>query len=284
MRMRTMTTNDIAAGVRLNRVAGWNQSAADWERFLRISPEGCFVAAVDGAVLGTVTTISFEKRFAWVGMVLVEPEHRGKGIGTKLLQAAIDYLDRAGIPTIKLDATPQGKPLYEKSGFVSEFEIERWILGSAKPHVNTAASAGNEEISPAVLESISHADRDVFGADRSCLLASLHDEASEFTMTSRSGSALVGYAFGRHGLFADHMGPWMAQDVSSARQLLEGFVGRSARQTLLVDCLKENTMAVTLLNSIGFTPSRLLTRMYRGPNSHPGIPAKLCAIMGPEFG
>ena len=74
-------------------------------------------------------------------------------------------------------------------------------------------------------------------------------------------------------------------DRAAARHLLEAFLGRSMRETLVVDCLKENNMAVTLLKSCGgFTYSRLLTRMYRGPNTYPGRPDMLCAILDPEFG
>ncbi|HMC73739.1 MAG TPA: GNAT family N-acetyltransferase, partial [Terriglobales bacterium] len=116
MKIRNMTALDLPAALRLKEIAGWNQTADDWKRFMKASPEGCFVAELDGEVRGTVTTICFEHRFAWVGMVLVDPEYRGEGMGTRLLEMAINYLDSVRIPCIKLDATPQGKPLYEKLG------------------------------------------------------------------------------------------------------------------------------------------------------------------------
>ena len=53
---------------------------------------------------------------------------------------------------------------------------------------------------------------------------------------------------------------------------------------IIVDALKSNPAAGDLLRECGFSPARLLTRMYRGPNSFPGKPASLCAILGPEFG
>jgi len=53
----------------------------------------------------------------------VDPEYRSKGIGTRLLERAIAYLDKREIKSIKLDATPQGKPLYEKMGFVSDMRL-----------------------------------------------------------------------------------------------------------------------------------------------------------------
>lgn len=285
MRLRTMTMADISAGLRLNQVAGWNQTAADWDRFLKASPEGCFVAELDGRVCGTVTTISYENRFAWVGMVLVDPQHRSKGIGTMLLEAAMKHLDDRKISTIKLDATPQGKPLYEKMGFQSEYEIERWTLRRTMTDVAVADDPARHETGGIPLpDSIIEADHEAFGADRSILLESLHHKAPEFTMETRNNDVLQGYALARRGLFADHLGPWMAKSSSSARHLLEAFIARSMRETLVVDCLKENDAAISIVKSCGFTYSRLLTRMYRGPNTFPGRPEVLCAILGPEFG
>jgi len=123
-----MTPADIPAGMRLKEIAGWNQTLEDWQRFLEADPEGCFVAEWNGQVAGTVATIVYEQRFAWIGMVLVDPQVRGKGIGTALLLRAIDYLDARKIPCMKLDATPQGKPLYTRLEFQIEYEIERHRL------------------------------------------------------------------------------------------------------------------------------------------------------------
>lgn len=285
MPLRTMTIADIAAGLGLSKLAGWNQTAADWERFLRASPDGCFVAELEGEVCGTVTTISYENRFAWIGMVLVDPQHRSKGVGTKLLEAAIKHLDDRKLPTIKLDATPQGKPLYEKMGFVSEYEIERWTLHRATPDGRLANTSTPHETLPFPLpDSIVATDREAFGADRSFLLESVHENASEFTMEISDNGVLQGYTLGRRGIFADHLGPWLAKNASSARDLLEAFLVRSSRELLVVDCLKGNTMAASSLRACGFTYSRLLTRMYRGTNAYPGRPECFCAILGPEFG
>src|SRR5438034_7780380 len=85
MQIRTMTEKDIPAGTRLKDIAGWNQTEADWRIFLNAGRDGCFVAEVDDVVRGTAATIVYGGRFAWVGMVLVDPENRGHGIGTTLL-------------------------------------------------------------------------------------------------------------------------------------------------------------------------------------------------------
>jgi GNAT superfamily N-acetyltransferase len=285
MHLRTMTKTDIPAGLRLNQTAGWNQTAADWNRFLEASPNGCFVAELDGQVRGTTTTISFENRFAWVAMVLVDTEYRGRGIGGRLLEKAIAYLDDLKVPTIKLDATPQGRPIYQKLGFAAEFEIARWILRrSSAQNIDAPGKPLRDSLAQESWESICKLDRELFGADRSLLLKSLQEETADFTTAIWTAGVLDGYAFARRGLFADHFGPAMARDASTTSKLLEGFLSRSRRETMIADCLQSNRAVGGLLKSVGFTYSRPLTRMYRGPNDYAGQPELICAIAGPEFG
>src|SRR5262249_8316139 len=160
-------------GMRLKDSAGWNQTKEDWARFLVATPEGCFVAEWNGEVAGTVTTITYQNRFAWIGMVLVQPELRGKGIGTALLVKAIDYLEARKITCANLDATPQGKLLYERLGFQVEYDLERHILRREPGRGATSVRAVD-------IETVLALDRDIFGADRSVLLRSIANAAPEF--------------------------------------------------------------------------------------------------------
>ena len=276
--IRVMTPADIPAGMRLKDIAGWNQTSDDWARFLQFNPEGSFVAECQGSIAGTVTTIVYEGRFAWIGMVLVDPNFRGKGIGTALLDKAIGYLDARRVPCVKLDATPQGKPLYERAGFKLEYEIERCVLTRTISGVSSAPWPA-DDVSPALA-----IDREVFGADRSALLQSVATAAPELVVLARGDASLEGYALGRQGSRADHLGPWVARNQGAARKLLEGFLERSRRDTVLVDVLTDNQWARILAHEKGFTLSRALARMYRGENSNPGRPDLVCAILGPEFG
>lgn len=277
MVFRLMTAKDIPDGMRLKDIAGWNQTPGDWQRFLSASPDGCFVAEHHGRVVGTSATIVYQGRFAWIGMVMVDPAHRGKGLGTTLLDRAIHYLDSRKISCVKLDATPQGKLLYEKFGFVSEYEIERWML--KRPLQEKCLGKGLREI-----EDVLRLDSAVFGANRSELLRSLAEEAPEFTLAVRYDAGIAGYAFGRRGSRADHLGPWIAADGNAAAKLLDEFLRVSDRELVFVDCVRENPWAVSLVQARGFELSRPLTRMFRGKNQHPGRPEQLCAILGPEFG
>ena len=59
-------------------------------------------------------------------MVLTRPENRRQGLARLLMEDAIATAEREGIRTLKLDATEQGRPLYEDLGFVVEGAVERW--------------------------------------------------------------------------------------------------------------------------------------------------------------
>ena len=48
IRVRPLAAADLPLGLRLSQAAGWNQTEADWRRFLDLQPDGCFVAELDG--------------------------------------------------------------------------------------------------------------------------------------------------------------------------------------------------------------------------------------------
>lgn len=276
-RLRAMTFEDIPEAMRLKDAVGWNQTTADWARFLSADPERCFVAEYGGSVIGTSATIIYEGRFAWIGMVIVDKQYRGQGIGTSLLERAICFLDSQRVPTMKLDATPQGKLLYKKFGFISEYDIERWML-------NRTVKENEVESEPIPMEDILLIDREIFGADRSGLLRTLAQEAPHLTLVDQQEGKITGYSFGRLGSRADHMGPWVARNEDVAEKLLNSFLFRSSRELVFIDCLRINPWAVPLVKAHGFEFSRPLTRMFRGTNRYAGQLEFLCASLGPEFG
>src|SRR6476619_5038405 len=109
--IRLLFESDIPAAMQLKEAAGWNQTEDDWRRLLMLEPNGCFAAIKNGELVGTTTTTTYDDALAWIGMVLVDPEHRRQGIAAKLMNVVLDYL-RGKVATIKLDATALGKPVY----------------------------------------------------------------------------------------------------------------------------------------------------------------------------
>jgi ribosomal protein S18 acetylase RimI-like enzyme len=131
IRLRLLTAEDLAFAEVVRAAAGWNQSLEDWRRFLELEPDGCFLAEWEGAPAGTATTLIHGPELAWIGMVLVHPDYRRRGIGQALLRHCIEHLRARGVGCLKLDATPLGQPGYERLGFRSEWTLARWERAGA---------------------------------------------------------------------------------------------------------------------------------------------------------
>src|SRR5436305_5373011 len=122
MTIRKMSAEDIPAGLRLCRISGWNQVEDDWRVFLESPGSGGFLAEKAGRAVGTTTYLRYDA-FAWIAMMLVDPEERRSGIGTRLMRDTLAALE--GAPCIGLDATASGELLYRRFGFVKDAALVR---------------------------------------------------------------------------------------------------------------------------------------------------------------
>ncbi len=83
----------------------------------------CLVAEVDGQVVGWVTwIINRDRNQGQIGYNGVAPEFRGHGIGTALVQMALDKLREAGMPiAVVITGLDEGhaaaRRVYERCGF-----------------------------------------------------------------------------------------------------------------------------------------------------------------------
>lgn len=286
-RVRTMTSDDLPAGMSLKASAGWNQTEADWRRFLNADPAGSFVAEAGGQIIGTVATIRYEGHLAWIGMMLVDPEHRRKGVGEALMRAALGYLEACGVASVGLDATPMGRPLYERLGFVADSGLKRWSLERNfividKSKAAAADVGDSTRIDP---DFICELDRAAFGADRSGLIRSFVEESPKRVAAchdfSGPGPAVL---IARPGVFADHFAAWLAPTVETAARVLDIGLAQRSRPVVIADVPDEHPWAGALLMSRGFRVARELTRMYLATGHVPAAPIAHAAILGPEFG
>jgi GNAT superfamily N-acetyltransferase len=279
--LRLMTPQDIPFGMRLKEEAGWNQTSEDWELFLALRPEGCFVALDEGVPAGTVTTLDHGGTCGWIGMLLVDRRRRRRGLGTRLLEAAVLSLER--VETVKLDATPQGKLVYDRLGFRDECLLSRLIIRGAATPVEDPAS-GVRPPSAGDLAAVAAFDAEAFGAPRPRLLEALFRRAPELASLREGPSGVLGYSLGRRGSACDHIGPLVARDLETAQCLVLRALARRSGRPALIDAFRGNGRWLAFLESLGFAQERGFTRMHRGPNRFPGRPELQWAAAGPELG
>lgn len=278
--IRLLTGGDLEAAMRLKELSQWNQTERDWRRLLGFGPQGCFAACLDGSVVGTVTTATYGTALAWIGMMLVDPVYRRRGIGKRLMQEALGTLHGIGVASIKLDATAAGRPLYESLGFVSEGLLERWE--------GTASSVGKKEaviIAEATIPAVYALDRRAFGTDRRPWLDSLMRETPvPPLMVLSPGGEMAGYGLVRRGSQAFYVGPLIARDKEAALTLLDGILGRLTGEKIYLDFNTGFDIDVQTLADRGFVKQRELIRMSFGRKSSAGTSNLIFGIAGPEMG
>jgi predicted N-acetyltransferase YhbS len=262
--VRPMTHGDIDDGLRLCRASNWNQLEDDWRLFL--DRGRAFVAVQDTAIVGSVAHLPFGRDFTWLSMMLVDPAARRSGIGTRLMQACLD--DIGDGVSVRLDATPAGEPLYRQFGFVDEYPLDRARI-TADPERHRA-SPSIRPLTPADLPEIAARDLEVFGADRTALLADLLRRAPDLAWRSETA-----YCFGRPGHLFPQIGPVVADDAASARAVVDHCLSAQIGRSFVMD--------VPRPNAFDLTPDRPFLRMSLRERRDHGRPDHVFAITGPEF-
>ena len=278
LHIRTMTLDDVPLGMRLKDLAGWNQTEADWRRLLALEPDGCFVAEWDGRPAGT-TCVSVFAPVGWVSMVLVDPPARGRGIATRLMEHALAYLDGRGVGAVRLDATPLGRAVYERLGFVAEYEVARWEGLAAGGQVGP----GIVSIGPDDMPAVEAMDEAATGADRRHLLHRLRQEHPESMKVLMRGKHIAGYSWVRQGSRAIEIGPVVALDGASGEALADAALSDCAGRQVFMDVPVPNLAAMRWAEARGLRIQRQFTRMRRG-RPVPDQPMRLWAGFGPEKG
>ena len=276
-RIRPMTTADLELGLRLSRQARWNQIEADWRRFLDLGGQGCFVAEVDGKAVGTTTTCVFGG-LAWIAMVLVDVDARRQGVGSALLNHALEFLDGAGVRTVRLDATVAGQRVYEKLGFVPEYPLTRYE-GMA-PRIGTRCHT--IEATAAMVPELIELDRRMTGTDRARLLTRLFEEMPNAVRVLQAAGKLEGFITMRPGANAAQIGPCIASPQAGP-VLLADALNRCSGQEVFVDVPRDHIRAVTTLEASGLKAQRHFMRMCRGEPVCDHVEG-LWASAGPETG
>ncbi|HEY2016092.1 MAG TPA: GNAT family N-acetyltransferase [Bryobacteraceae bacterium] len=271
--IRLLAPSDLPAIMRLKEAAGWNQTAADWERLFALEPEGCFALEHDGALVATATAVTYGAGLAWVGMVLTLPEYRKRGFARALIERVVAFADSRGVAVTGLDATDMGIALYRQFGFEAASLVERWAHPGAS--VPLAVEPFDSWTSAPHLD----LDRAAFGADRTRVLESL----------AQHGTASIpglGYAMGRAGSQSAYFGPCVAKSADAAARLLRWFLARYSAQPVFWDIPEPNREAIDLARSSGFRPVRCLTRMFRPADARrvAADASSVFAIAGFEYG
>ena len=128
---------DVAAVVALWRACGltrpWNDAAADIALARKGSHATVLVGRDDGAIAATVL-VGHDGHRGWVYYLAVDPDHRHKGYGRVMMDAAERWLRERGIEKLQLMVRPDNKGVkkfYQSLGYAEQERIiyAKWLDG-----------------------------------------------------------------------------------------------------------------------------------------------------------
>jgi GNAT superfamily N-acetyltransferase len=257
---RVMKESDLDFFMQLMDMVGWGMTPGDYDRILRFSPWGCFIAGSDGEDLGMVASVNYGD-IAWIGNLVVLPMSRGQGIGAKLMQHAMDYLVSTGTKSIRLDGVQMAIPLYHRLGFRDEYWSLRYT-GVARKHPETTCKSMRKED----LNEVTTLDLSVFKASRRDILEYFYGLYPELCFTAWDEGELVGYIMAKQGKDQVKIGPWIAKRGyhSEAEQLLDSVMNQRVGANLWVGVPEANKASISILEENGFTSLPSSLRMCYG--------------------
>jgi len=270
--LRAMTASDLAAAHALTSELRWPHRPADWEEAFRHG-EGV-IAERDGQVIGTALRWRWGPRHATIGLVVVLPACQGRRIGHRLMSAVLEGLHDQ---TVLLHATPEGRGLYERLGFVRSGEL-RQHQGIALDEGRRLRPAGHSDL--AALKALDAAAR---GMPRDALIEDLIANA-EATVVLDEQQEARGFAMLRRFGRGHAIGPVVAPDVEGAKALIAHLAGANAGRFTRIDIDFASGLA-EWVESLGLLRVDAPTAMLRGPAlaSPPGGPT-LFAIVTQAIG
>jgi GNAT superfamily N-acetyltransferase len=280
--LRKMALSDMDSLMKLKNAEGWNQLKKDWTMLISYKKSVNLVAVLENRIVGTVTAINYANAVAWIGMMLVDRDYRGRGIAKLLMLETIAKLKKC--ESIKLDATPAGRPLYMKLGFEDEYKLYRMTNPSVSLISRSHNTIKTENILPGDIPEVAQLDKKVFGADRTGLISQMYESCPELAWLIRENNRVAAFCLGRVGMNFTQIGPLSASSNEHAEALIGSAINQITGRAVVVDIPSDKSDTRHWLEAHGFITQRPFDRMYLRNNPHPGLVKNVHLIAGPELG
>ncbi|MFH8976501.1 GNAT family N-acetyltransferase [Streptomyces sp. NPDC017890] len=224
--IRRLTLRDLTACADLSEDRGWLREEHKWG-FLLTAGKGYGIDDPGGGLVSACTVTEYgphaRPSLAAIGMVLVAERHSRQGVGRRLMRHVVSAL---GPTPLTLHATPYGQPLYEELGFKATGRVEmvrgRFAPGGPEPRIATRAATAED------LPAILRLDEEVFGADRTHIIARLPAFADHLRVAEED-SRLIGYAAAWPNMDTHVVGPLIARDTETAKALVGSLAAHTDR-------------------------------------------------------
>lgn len=255
--IRNLNRREVEAMIALAKEEGWNPGLQDASLFYDADPNGFWGMMHYEEIVGCISSVAYDARFGFLGLYIMRPEYRGKGLGIQLWQQAMQYL--AG-RNIGLDGVVAQQENYKKSGFQFAYNNIRFACRHIAEWSDSSHILPLGQVS---LEDILAYDRQCFPAVRAHFLQSWITQPESIALGYRGTQGLQGYIVVRRCVEGYKTGPLFADNLSIAQALFTAAVATLPAESLVyLDIPEPNTEAVKWVTQWQMTPVFETARMY----------------------
>ena len=252
--VRTMSAGEVAMAVEWAAMEGWNPGLHDPHCFREVDPDGFFVGVWLDEPVACLAAVAYDERFGFIGLYIVKPEFRGKGLGMRIWQHGMRYL---GDRNIGLDGVVAQQANYRKSGFRLAYRNIRYqgrVDGIGCAHVTAAADVPFEQL-------LAY-DRQCFPAARERFVSAWIAQPDAVALATVDAGRVAGYGVVRRCEAGCKIGPLFADDAGVATGLFRALAACMPGEVIMLDVPETNLAAVALAERHGMTGVFETARMY----------------------
>lgn len=170
-------------------------------------------------LIASAAIILYGEALASVGMVIVHPDYKGRGIGKIITDSCVKSVSTQ--TPIMLIATDEGKVLYETLGFRAVSYVSKYICNSYNTNYHCV---GNEEYivnyEERDLEEIIQIDKDAFGTNREEFLKYRMIQSEQCIVTKDAQQNVLGYGISIQTPKNKIIGPVVAKNDEMAMRIV----------------------------------------------------------------
>ncbi len=259
---------------------GWNPGHGDLRVVRAVDPDAFVALRREGEMVGGGSIFRHAPTLGFMGLFILRPDVRGRGLGARLWTWRRDALLRRLGPgaSIGMDGVFAMVPFYQRGGFRPAWRDLRF------EGIASGGGVGRSTpLAPADMPEVLAFDQRCFGAVRPDFLARWIGRPGVSARVLRRAGRLAAFGVCRPCVTSVRVGPLFAEDAGAARALLADLLAPHAGAQVQIDVPEPNAAGLALAADLGLAEVFGCVRLYLGPV--PDLPTdRIFGVTSLEFG